>query len=432
MLTKIAEADYPVSFRKEVAENLGGKLKDRHSIVLVGMRRVGISNFLKFFTNRPDIIKTYVDQNQNHLFVMVDLNDLVERELYPFWVLTLKRIADSTESTLDAKTSKKIQTIFLDSVQSQDLFLLIDGVRKALLVTLQAGYLPTIFLNRFDRLKDVLTTQFFANLEGLKDACRNRLSYVFTSFRKLEELTPIFKNASLSLVSDVMYLGSAKREDLEVVYQNFNTRHHLTLEETTKDALFKLVGGYIQYLYLSMIALDQPDFKNIEVKNLMDILSSDETIKLQSEEIWESLNESEQAALNRFAKGESLTQEDKQEGRYLFNTGIITNENGIDKIFSPIFENYLKQKAPNQEESAPSTELSKKELTLFNFLKDNLNEVCEREAIIEKVWPEEEEVGVSDWAIDRLVSRLRSKLKQQNSKFEITTVKTRGFKLTKA
>jgi DNA-binding winged helix-turn-helix (wHTH) protein len=58
-----------------------------------------------------------------------------------------------------------------------------------------------------------------------------------------------------------------------------------------------------------------------------------------------------------------------------------------------------------------------------------MNDVCERERIIERVWPEAETFGVSDWAIDRLVARLRNKLKSQNAKEEIITVKTRGYKL---
>ena len=56
----------------------------------------------------------------------------------------------------------------------------------------------------------------------------------------------------------------------------------------------------------------------------------------------------------------------------------------------------------------------------------------EREEIIQAVWPEVEEVGVSDWAIDRLVARLRAKLKSQNAKVEIQTVKTRGYKMTES
>jgi len=48
------------------------------------------------------------------------------------------------------------------------------------------------------------------------------------------------------------------------------------------------------------------------------------------------------------------------------------------------------------------------------------------------VWPEVEGLGVSDWAIDRLVARVRSKLKKQKSKVRIVTVKTRGYKLIKS
>lgn len=66
---------------------------------------------------------------------------------------------------------------------------------------------------------------------------------------------------------------------------------------------------------------------------------------------------------------------------------------------------------------------------LFNLLAENRGEVCEREQIIKTVWPEYEEVGVSDWTIDRLVARLRTKLKSQKNNYAIKTVRTRGYRL---
>ena len=73
--------------------------------------------------------------------------------------------------------------------------------------------------------------------------------------------------------------------------------------------------------------------------------------------------------------------------------------------------------------------MSKKEHLLFTFLKSKGGVICEREEIIHAVWPEVEEFGISDWAIDRLVARLRVKLKAQKSPFEIQTIKTRGYKM---
>lgn len=74
-------------------------------------------------------------------------------------------------------------------------------------------------------------------------------------------------------------------------------------------------------------------------------------------------------------------------------------------------------------------EFTKKEYLLFQVLKEQQNQVCEREKIVEAVWPETESFGVSDWAIDRLVARVRGKLKRQESEYEIQTIKTRGYKL---
>ena len=48
--------------------------------------------------------------SEKHVFIPVDLNDLVEREIYPFWVLTFKRISDSVEnSNLPEKIQKQVE-----------------------------------------------------------------------------------------------------------------------------------------------------------------------------------------------------------------------------------------------------------------------------------------------------------------------------------
>ena len=73
-----------------------------------------------------------------------------------------------------------------------------------------------------------------------------------------------------------------------------------------------------------------------------------------------------------------------------------------------------------------------KENLLFELLKVQIGNICDRDTIISKVWPEYQEFGVSDWAIDRLVARVRVKLREQDSPYEIVTVRTRGYKMTTA
>src|SRR3989344_5490646 len=195
----ILESQFPLDFRLNDAKFLGEKINNRQSVVLVGMKRVGISSFLRFFLTHKQVLSEYVDEGESHVFIPVDLNDLVEVELFPFWILTLKRIVDVAEDLKLSDSQKKgIHALFLDSIQTQDLFLTIDSVRKSLLIICDAGFLPTVFFLRFDRMQNTATAQMFANLQGLIAATHNRLSYVFTSVRSLETLSPkVFQKAAV-------------------------------------------------------------------------------------------------------------------------------------------------------------------------------------------------------------------------------------------
>ena len=154
MESRAIEAFYPVSFRQKDAVTLGQHLKNRNSVVLMGMKRVGISNFLRFFLDHKEIAKTYIADGNSHLFIPVDLNDLVEREVFPFWILTLKRIVDAVESSgLKQATKEYVERLFLDSMQSKDTFLTIENVKKSLIKITDEKILPTVFFIRFDRLK---------------------------------------------------------------------------------------------------------------------------------------------------------------------------------------------------------------------------------------------------------------------------------------
>lgn len=424
MEVKIEEAYYPITFRKKDSALLGEYIKNRRSVVLVGMKRVGISNFLRFFLNKKGIQKNYIDDNKNHLFIPIDLNDLVERELFPFWVLTLKRIEDAViASNATPATKKYIETLFLDSIQSQDLFLTIDSIRKSLSRLVDQNCIPTIFFLRFDRMKDVVTPEFFANLQGLIDACHQNLSYVFTSVRSLEFLSPsVFTKASVSVFARTMYVATGTREDSDIIFSELSKKYELTLPESDKDKILSIVDGYAQYLQFALSYLHEKK-NTIKTDNLVDELFLDERIALQSEELWESLTEVEQEILLKFFKGKALSSDEREKSSYLFNTGIIKN----DQLFSVLFKKYLEIKDLSKDSG--KKELSKKENMLLKILEENKGALCEREAIIEYVWPEAESYGVSDWAVDRLVARLRVKLKASGSEFEIITVKTRGYKL---
>ena len=426
----ITEALYPISFRQKDAAALGSRLKARNNVVLIGMKRVGISNFLRFFLNHNEIAKTYIADGNQHLFISVDLNDMVEREVFPFWILTLKRILDSVEnSSLKELTKKNIEKLFLDSMQSKDTFLTIENIKKSLIGITDEGVLPTIFFIRFDRLREIITSDLFGNLLGLREALNQKVSFVFTSFKGLTELaSDVFTKSATSLFAQNIYVRPAEGKDAKMIFETYESKHKFSLSDSLRDYLFEIAGGYVQYLFLALISFHELSVKPDSKEKVFDFLAKDERITLQSEELWESLSAVEQGVLLKIEKNQKINPEERKSGSYLWNSGFVIEKDGKNKLFSPLFGFYLKERQTSDKITV-NIDLSKKENLLFGYLKNNIGNICEREEIIQAVWAEVEEFGVSDWAIDRLVARLRVKLKSQNSKFEILTIKTRGYKM---
>lgn len=419
-MKQVTETGYPITFRRNEATSLGQYIKQQKSVVLIGMKRVGVSNFLRFFINHPDIVSTYIKSETPQLFVQVDLNDLIERNLSAFWTLLLTRVVDSVEnSTIPESEKKKCRKLFVQSIQLKDLFFTVDSVRKVLDVIVTSGIYPTIFLIRFDRLAEVFTEDFFGNLHGIRDAVKQKMSYVFTSHRPLPSLSPtIFKKQFLSTFAKDMYLPTATDSDMRIIAQTLIEQYQVKLSVNDMEALIRLSGGYVQYLQLMLIRLHE-EKKLPQISELETFFSTDEQIQLQSEEVFDSLSKSEQATVK-------LSQAITDDTHYLLETGIVSKKGSV---FSPLFAQYVQSTGMD---AAVGKDLTKKEYKLFTYLQEHEGQLCERETIVDTVWPDGHEMGVSDWAVDRLVARLRSKLKAQHSPYQIETVVTRGYKLIKS
>lgn len=422
----IQETKYPSNFRQEDFETLSDHLNHRHSIELIGMKRVGISNFLRFFLRKQNAQKKTKGFNQ--LLIPVDLHDLIEQELTPFWILTFKRLSDAVEITeLDITIKNQISTLFLNSIQLQDLFLTIENLKKSLNILIQKGISPTFFFIRFDRLKNTATKQLLENFMGLIDASDRNISFVFTSFKPLDQVSDkAFRRDALAGFTNVMYLKPGTKHDSETILSLFNARYKLQIDTRTKNLIVKLSGGHVHYI--NLLALIMKDNAN-KLPTIEEIVK-DERIAYLFDELLDSLSESEQSVLKKITNKEELSKEDRLQAKYLWQTGFLTEK---DEIFSALFEHFLRSQTKKpQTPQIDSRDFTKKEFMMFQFLKENLDSICERDDIAHVVWPEIESEGVSDWTIDRLVGRLRNKLKVQKSEYSIVTVKTRGYKLVKA
>lgn len=403
---------YPLGFRSTDAEQLGRFIRHRESVEMIGMKRVGINNFLRFFTSHPEVIGRYVSPHNHHFFITIDLYDLVEHDILSFWKLTLKRTYDAVlASILPDFIKDRVNVFFTRGMQEDDLFLLTEEVRSIMLLLTGEKVYPTLFFLRFDRIHELLTDSFMANLRGLVLATNHQLSYVVTTYRPLDELRPeLFRDEKLvSNFFQKMYVRPGNGKDMLTILDLYEEKLQITIPPSVKKILVRSSGGHAQYLILSAILIQEG--KSLEH------FSTDERIVSLSEEIWNSLTKEEQHALQ--ASGG----EDAAGISYLTDTGIYDSKRGS------MFNRWFRENLSVIEKPSQQREFTEKERILFHLLEQNINHLCERSLIVSHVWPECENIGVTDWAVDRLVARVRSKLKQNKSRLELVTIRTRGYLL---
>lgn len=433
MIIHFDEEQYPLSFREEDTKMLSNALKNRNSIELIGMKRVGISNFLRFFIYREEVVSTFISSTDKHLFIPVDLNDLIEIDMLAFWSLTLKRIVDVINRNPDLEPFRdQVNETFVRSIQLRDLFYTVDAVRESVQLLSSHTFYPTLFFIRFDRLLDAATPELLQNLKGIIDATGQRLAYVFTSHRELHDLKPAaFPKTGTAAFYQQMYLKPAKKADIEIIFQTFVKKYGLNVPDIVRDELLEASGGHVQYVQLALLILKERLEKNevseADINQFVSGIADEERMTLQSEELFAELSEDERKpVLEAVDLCFTHPEEVKKRLPYLWNTGYINQK---DCVFSTFFYHYIRQKDQYSKKAQENSTLTRKEQLLFETLQKNKGTICEREDIVSYVWPECNEIGVSDWAVDRLVARLRAKLKQQGSTNKIKTVKTRGFML---
>ncbi len=406
------------TFQKRVGEPLDAALHGRKSVVLIGMKRVGINAFVRqYLKNKKRIHLENEPIQEKPLHILIDLNNLFERSLYAFWILTLKTLLDAVHENIpDSEIREKCETLFAQSIQLRDTFFTMHSVQRLITALTQNGHTVTLFFLRFDRLQPVITNEFYSNLQGLKDGVP-LLAYVITSYRPLDELVPeVFTPSSVHGFFQEQYVPPLDTLEQTNFLQKLYQTYKIPYTTNTAQEIEQLCGGHVQYLHLAVLRLKNSPELLAQSTKIRSALQMDENIQFLTEEIFKSLTLSEQKYLK------NLPDTSEAPSKYLLKSGIVQNGS---VPFSDLFLMGISQK----QKKTHSHDFSKKEQLFFDTLFAQIGNLVERNTIIETVWQEESELGVSDWAVDRLAARVRRKLVSQRSQYKIQTVVSRGYKL---
>lgn len=200
----------------------------------------------------------------------------------------------------------------------------------------------------------------------------------------------------------------------------------------------ELLGNFYLYYFENRVWFDMGDDYWPLKKRLGEVekLELDRVVSTAFEVLWECLAEGSQIQLMDLVRGKP-----KDFSDYLTKTGVVKNVEGKWKIFSPLFEDWLKNKLGESRGVVEEKEgklwlngtinlendLSFQEYSVLKELFDKKDETVSRNQVAEILWPKDTEEKYSDWAIDQIMSKIRKKIGDIGEKKMIKTLKGQGF-----
>jgi hypothetical protein len=245
------------------------------------------------------------------------------------------------------------------------------------------GSLSVLF-DRFDALSQTDAPAIFSSLRALRDAHKYQLTYVTATRRPLapeSELAELF-------YAHTLWLGPLSEGDARWNVRRYAQRRGLAWGDDVAEQMIDLTWGYPSLL--RAVGDAYAGGADLSLAALLE----HPVVSKRIDEFWEG-DPSETALRDSGLQGQPLL---------------------------------VRGRAP---QVMPASPLTAKEHLLLEYLRAHSGEVCEKDDIIQAVWPEDEiyERGVRDDSLAQLVRRLRVKIEPDasNPSF-IHTVPGRGYK----
>ncbi len=413
-----------MEYRQEILQQVYGRIKSAESCCLVGAGSMGKTRLLDHLM-RPDVRQHYLKEAvDTTLMLRVDCNRMHEMSEWGFFELLLA-VVSQTCGQYPKAAPLRSQMVNLEAqvITTQQGLMGLRYFELAMqMLCIENGLKVCLLLDEFDEAYKKLPHQTLQNLRAIRDANKNRYSYVLLlrnlpeRLRKPDECEGFFELFSRSEYG----IGPYSEADSRAVIKQWEARHRCTLTASAIDwILWHGAGhpGLMQALFGVIQKYPQAETSLDSHALLKEPSVSDECRKLG-----ESLLDEEKDGLISLSRGMAL---DANSEQLLKLKGLIKSEGGKQLVFSPVFAAYLKAEGVITTpliqvdtkthtvfvEGSAIQSLSALGFKLIALLASRPNQVFSREEIVLHLYGDRGE-GASDSRLDNLVSRVRQEIEQ--------------------
>ncbi len=399
-------------------DQLLSPLLHRENVTVLCIPHGGINIKISFLIKNSKLFG--YEELGKHLLVYVDLNELTENSPEGYFQLMIYK--------LDPKENQKDENI-------SSLFLLKEKIKQYL----QDDFRLIFILAHLNKL-DYPTT-FFNNLHSLHQMDRNNIHFIFipTNNVLLESNLQKYGQLSASLTQNVAYFPILSKEDSLFAFSYLTRQYGYSINEDQLSKTYNIVGGYPALGLACMRIMIKNT--NLSEKEILDLLRQQWEVKTIFGEIWESITTEEKVTLSQLASDNLPTKSIISD--YLLKTGLIYKTEKSIKVFSPLFESFIRdQKNENpvltiDEKTGeilvnglpPKEKITLNEHRLLTSFLQSHNEIISRDKVAEILWGKNYFQKYSDWTIDQMISLLRKKMDKLGiSSSSLQTIRNRGYR----
>jgi hypothetical protein len=440
--------------------------QDLHAVIdlLVGgscVAVVGLSNFGKSELLRalqtPHAAERYRElAGSGALFVYVDCNRMLELSPRGFFEATLRAILEVLPEE-EARLRTVVEEQYRIVIQPPNDFAVPLAFNDALVALVEGNSRRIVLLlDEFDEVLTGIEPRILLNLRALRDKYGPNLSYVVASMIAPAQVSQdnehVAEFAELFAVGRY-YLGPLSPEDTRRMAAEIFTAANDHLDEPEAEFVLAQAGGHPGLIravcrVLLQVESGAPQLYQQKAFELAHAaLDSDRLTLTELGRLWEQLSPPARQAASEVAIT-GLAAEDSRQ--LLIQEGVLTTrgEDQTPCLFSELFTRFVRRKSLAQHgvqrgvrvdpdagqvwvDGVLISTLTDLEYRLLLLLYGRLDKICDKFQLVEAVWGQEYLDEVDDARVEKLVSRLRTKLEEHpDAARYLITVRGRGYRLS--
>ncbi|MFP3852693.1 MAG: winged helix-turn-helix domain-containing protein [Anaerolineales bacterium] len=434
---KLKETETPfISLATEVVNDL---VKGRCAAI-TGLSNTGKSTVMRALA-APEIGELYQDATSRPIHLLyVDCNRAVAITSQAFYEVVIRSILERLEPRLRPDLGDSLRRHHQQIIEAESAFSASLAFNLGLTELGEGlGRDLVLLIDEFDEFYRALEDRALVNMRALRDRYSDRLSYVIATVRRLPQLrgSPVEGEFAEMFSRSTHRMPLLKRAEADQLLVEMDTTD---LTEEQRVQCFEMAGGHPGLLIACALALTTIAAEGVE-PDMNRVVQAPQP-GAECLKIWTQLTEEEQTTFGNLVLQPEASLPLPHLGR-LEVLGLLDQGD----IFSPIFERFVQRRmrAPGAKDLGIHVDhdsgdvwvegvripvLTDLEFRLMELLDERLDKLTDKYTIVTEVWGEDYLEEVDDARVEKLISRLRSKIEPDpgNPRYLITR-RGRGYKL---